>query len=127
MEDVVVPICFFAALAAIILVPVWLKSRERRQMQDLLRVSLDKGQPLPAEVIDALSKNVKTPPTSFGDIRVGVVWLAIGLGVAAFGFMIGFRHEEAFHPLIGIGMIPAIIGLAYIALGFFNPNKGNQA
>ena len=41
----------------------------------------------------------------------------------AFGFVVGFDEADAFHPLLGIGAIPAIIGLAYIVLSFFNPNK----
>lgn len=125
--EVLIPLVFFLVLGAIILVPVWLKSRERREMQDVLRHSIDKGQPLPSEIIEALTKTVKTPPTAFGDVRTGVVWLAVGLGIAGFGFMLGFRHEEAFHPLIGIGMIPSIIGLAFITLSFFNPNKDKKS
>lgn len=125
--EVLIPLFFIIGVAAVILIPSWLKSRERREMQSVLRHSIDKGQPLPTEIIDALTKTVKTPPTAFGDIRTGVIWLAIGLGIAGFGFMLGFRHEEAFHPMIGIGMIPSIIGLAFITLSFFNPNKDKKS
>ena len=59
-------------------------------------------------------------------MRAGIIWLAVGLGIGAFGFVIGFDEADAFHPLLGIGAIPAIIGLAYIVLSFFNPNKAKQ-
>lgn len=124
---ILIPISMFAMIAAIVLVPAWLKSRERSEMQSTLRSAIDKGQPMPAEIIEALTKNVKAAPTSLRDLRTGVVWLAVGLGIAAFGFMIGFEESDAFHPIAGIAMIPGIIGLAFIVLSFFNPNKGKQS
>jgi len=73
-----------------------------------------------------MTKNVKIVPTSLSDLRAGVIWLAVGLGLGAFGYMIGFEDADAFHPILGIATIPAVIGLAYIALSFFNPNKYKQ-
>lgn len=125
--SMLIPISFIVMIGAIVLVPTWLRSRERRELQDTLRAAIDKGQPLPAEIIDALTKNVKVAPTSLSDLRTGVIWLAIGLGIAAFGYMVGYEDADAFQPLVGIGAIPAIIGLAYIALSFFNPNKAKPS
>jgi hypothetical protein len=121
-----IPLGFFVLVGAIVVVPAWLKSRERRELQSTLRAAIDKGQPLPAEIIDAMTKNVKTAPTSLSDLRTGVIWLAVGLGIAAFGYMVGYEEADAFHPVVGIASIPAIIGLAYIALSFVNPNKFKQ-
>jgi hypothetical protein len=73
-----------------------------------------------------MTRNVKVAPTSLSDIRTGIIWLAVGAGIGAFGFMIGYEEAEAFHPMLGIASIPAVIGLAYIALSFFNPNKARQ-
>jgi len=125
-SEVLVPLGFFLMLAAIFVGPAWLKSRERREMQATLRTAIEKGQALPPEIIDAMTKNVKVAPTALSDMRAGVIWVAIGLGFAAFGFFIGFEAEEAFHPFLGIAAIPTIIGLAYIALSFFNANKAKQ-
>lgn len=123
---ILIPISLFAMIGAIVIVPSWLKSRERRELQATLRTAIDKGQPLPAEIIDAMTKNVKIAPTSLSDLRTGVIWLAVGLGIAAFGYMVGYEEADAFQPLVGIAAIPAIIGLAYIALSFVNPNKAKQ-
>ncbi|NQE64257.1 DUF6249 domain-containing protein [Caulobacter sp. RHG1] len=123
MEDVIVPIAFFACIAAVCITPVWLKSRDRKEMQATLRSAIEKGQPVPQEVIEALTRNVKGPPTALRDMRSGVIWLAIGLGIGGLGAMIGIREEEALHPLLGIAIIPSVIGLALIALSFFNPHK----
>ena len=124
--EVLIPLAPFAMVTAIIVVPAWLKSRERREMQATLRTAIDKGQPLPPEIIDAMTKNVKVAPTSLSDVRTGIIWLAVGAGLAAMGFMIGYEEAEAFHPMLGVAAIPAIIGVAYIALSFFNPNKARQ-
>lgn len=121
-----IPISFFVMIGAIVIVPSWLKSRERRELQATLRTAIDKGQPLPAEIIDAMTKNVKVAPTSLSDLRTGVIWLAVGLGITAFGYLVGYEDADAFQPLVGIGAIPAIIGLAFIALSFVNPNKSKQ-
>lgn len=123
---ILIPISMFAMIGAIVIVPSWLKSRERRELHSTLRAAIDKGLPLPTEIIDAMTKNVKVAPTALSDMRTGIIWLAVGLGIGAFGFVIGFDESDAFHPLLGIGSIPAIIGLAYIVLSFFNPNKAKQ-
>lgn len=123
---ILIPISMFAMIGAIVIVPSWLKSRERSEMQATLRSAIEKGQPMPAEIIDAMTKNVKVAPTSLSDLRTGVIWLAVGLGIAAFGYMVGYEEADAFQPLVGIASIPAIIGLAYIALSFVNPNKFKQ-
>ena len=125
--EMLIPIAFFAMIAAIVIVPNWLKSRERGEMQNTLRAAIDKGQPMPPEVIDALTKNVKVAPTALSDLRAGVIWIAVGVGIAVFGYFVSYEADEALHPMIGIGSIPAIIGVTYVILSFFNPNKGKQA
>lgn len=129
MEDLIPLVAVsmpFIMVIAIVVVPAWLKSRERREMQATLRTAIEKGQPLPPEIIDAMTKNVKVAPTSLSDMRTGIIWLAVGLGLGAFGYVIGFEDADAFHPMIGVAVIPSVIGLAYIALSFFNPNKAKQ-
>ena len=124
---ILVPIAMFAMIAAIVIVPNWLKSRERQEMQNTLRTAIDKGQPMPPEVIDALTKNVKQPSSALSDLRTGIIWIAIGVGIGVFGYFVSYEADEALRPMIGIGAIPAIIGATFVILGFFNPNKGKQS
>ncbi len=125
MDEVFIPIMFFAMIAAIVIVPTWLKSKERRDMQATLRASIDKGQSLPPEVIDALTRQtVKPPATASRDLRTGVILLALSVGIAATFTFIGshFGESEAW----GFGAfsaIPGAMGLAFIVLSFFNKNK----
>ena len=114
----------FGSLVAIVVGPSWLKSRERREIQQTVRVALEKGQPLPAEVIEALSKDiVKNLPSRSKDLRRGVLILSAAIGVALLGYAIGTREGDAVYPMLGVAAIPGMIGLAFIVLSFFNPNK----
>jgi len=123
MDGIWVPIIMFLVIGAIVIVPIWLKSRERIEMQSTLRAAIDKGQPVPPEVIEALTRNVKVPPTSLSDIRTGVIWLAVGIGIGLFSYFADFADQDVDFPGLGIACIPAVIGLAFIVLSFFNPNK----
>ena len=71
----------FAAIVAIIVGPSYLKSRERREIQTTVRTAIDKGQPLPPEVIEALSKDItKNLPSRTKDIRRGIIWVSASPG-----------------------------------------------
>lgn len=123
--EILIPLAPFIMVVAIIAIPAWLKSRDRREMQATLRAAIEKGQPLPPEIIDAMSKDsVKPPSTAQRDLRVGVIWLAVGMGIAVFAWLIGYQDMDATYPLMGIAAIPGLIGLAFIVLSFFNKNKG---
>lgn len=110
-------LALFGFLTAIIVVPRWLKSRDRRELQETLRMAMSKDQVLPPEVVEAITTDTRLPPSPERDLRDGVIWLAVGLGVAFFGWMVGFEDDDAVYPLIGLASIPALIGLALIALG----------
>ena len=122
-------LCVFGTITAIVVGPTYLKFRERREMQATVRAAIDKGQPLPAEMIEAMTKDVaKNLPSRTRDIRRGIIWLAAGIGIAAFGYLnsLGWRDsdmEQVFGGSIGIAAIPMTVGLAYLVLSFFNKNR----
>lgn len=120
-----IPIAFFIMIGAIVIVPNWLKSRERKEMQATLRSAIDKGQPLPPEVVESITKdNVKPPATAARDLRTGVILLAVAGGLAIMGYALSFNEMHAFYAVSGAAAIPGMIGLAFIVLSFFNKNKG---
>ncbi|WP_374513629.1 DUF6249 domain-containing protein [Brevundimonas sp.] len=133
MEDFIPVFAIFAVfgtITAIVVGPTWLKSREKREMQATLRHAMDKGQSLPPEVIDALTQDVsRNLPSRSRDIRRGVIWLAVGIGIGAFGLINDLSSGgsdwggNVGDGLLGIAAIPVTIGLAFIVLSFFNKNK----
>jgi hypothetical protein len=134
MTPILIVFTIFAAITAIILGPGYFKSRERRELQATVRAAIDKGQPLPPEVIEAMGKEAtKNVPSRTRDIRRGIIWLAVGIGIAAFGLVgdMGWGGSDDWGNarahigggLLGLACIPATIGLAFIVLSFFNKNK----
>jgi len=133
MEDftgLVAVLAIFGTITAIFFGPVYLKFRERRETQETVRRAIDKGQPLPPEVLDALTKDVtKNLPSRTRDIRRGIIWLAVGVGIAAFSLINGGSwggDNWSVHVSdggLGMAAIPTTIGLAYLVLSFFNKNK----
>jgi hypothetical protein len=118
-----IPIFFFAMIAAIVIVPRYFKSVERQKMAETLKAAIERGQPLPTEVVDAISSGVKTPPSPQRDLRTGIVWLGVGVGLAAMGWAIGFEDPDATFPMLGIACFPAFIGLAFIAMFFLSRGR----
>ncbi|HEY0601041.1 DUF6249 domain-containing protein [Brevundimonas sp.] len=129
MTPILIVAIVFSAITAIIFGPSYLKSRERREIQTTVRHAIDKGQQLPPDLIDAMTRDVASKlPSRTRDLRRGVIWLAVGVGIAAFGFLsdLGWDDhdlDQIGNGLLGVAAIPVTIGLAFIVLSFFNPNK----
>ena len=129
LTPILIVLIVFSAITAIIFGPSYLKSREKREIQETVRHAIDKGQALPSELIDAMTRDVASKlPSRTRDLRRGVIWVAVGIGIAAFGLLsdLGWdQHgmENFGNGLLGVAAIPFTIGLAFIVLSFFNPNK----
>lgn len=125
MEDILVPLGLFTMIAALVIVPKYLQARERREMQATVRAAIEKGQPLPPELIEALTKEVRLPKVSSAhrDMRIGVILLAVAGGVALTGVALGGINDNAMFGTVSGAAIPGMIGLAFVILSFFNPNK----
>ena len=113
------------------LVPRYLRSRDRQKTIELMRIALEKGQPLPPELVTALSAPEPQPRRGGGggqspDLRRAIVLIAVGLGIAGLGagmgWGIGFSSPEGGAVvggiIAGVGAIPGFIGLAFLVLWF---------
>jgi hypothetical protein len=124
--EILIPITLFMMIAAIVIAPRYFKSLERQKLQDTLRAAIEKGQPLPPEVVAAMTTDVKpdrTLPSSSRDLRTGIIWLGVGIGMATLGVAMSFEEPDATYPLIGIAAFPAFIGLAFIVISFLNRDR----
>ena len=112
---------FAAVVGPVILLGLffWFRLRARRDMQDTIRVALDKGHELSPELIDRLG-HPKAPKDR--DFRLGIIWLAVAIGIAMFSFAV--PEEEATQPLLGIAAFPCVIGIAYLILNKFAKRDG---
>ncbi|HEX5377105.1 MAG TPA: DUF6249 domain-containing protein [Phenylobacterium sp.] len=127
MEPVLIIFIIFGSIASLFLVPAYLRSQERQKLQETLRAAIEKGQPLPSEVVDAMTKDVKIrpQPSPYRDLRTGIIWVGVAVGVAGLGLALNFEEPDATFPLLGIACFPGFIGLAFILISFLG--RGRQA
>lgn len=107
---------FTSVVAPVVLLAVffWFRYKGRQQMQETIRLAMDKGQELSPELIDRLG-HPKAPKDK--DLRLGVIWLAVAIGFAMLSF--GIPEEEATGPILGLAAFPGAIGIAYLILHKF--------
>ncbi|MFC3078340.1 DUF6249 domain-containing protein [Phenylobacterium terrae] len=118
---ILVPLGLFAMIAAIVIVPRYFRSLERQKLQETLRAAVERGEPIPPEIVQAMTQPVKESRAGpyrhpDQDLRQGIVWLAVGFGIALMGYFIGFNEPDATHVMLGVAAIPGFIGLAFIVL-----------
>jgi len=124
-------VIFWSFVAAVVLVPKYLKSRERSKLLDTLKIAYEKGQPVPPELIEALQRGSGTPTvesttasTAESDLRRAIVLISVGVGIALLGYGlyygISYESEEGGAitgaAVAGCGAIPGLIGVAYLLL-----------
>ena len=131
---------FWCFIAAIILVPKYLRSRERSKLLDTLKIAYEKGQPVPPELIEALQRGstqtAYTAPvsTAESDLRRAIVLISVGVGIALLGYGlyygISFASEEGGAitgaAVAGCGAIPGLIGVAYLLLWLARRQPGKN-
>ncbi len=129
----IVPTVFWIFVGAVILVPVYLRSRERRMFYDTLRIAYEKGHPVAPELIAAMRANAAaTLPPAERDLRTGILLLATGLGVIGLGggLWYGIKTVDEFSAYTsglwvgGVGGLICLIGI--IHFGFWLARRGRR-
>jgi hypothetical protein len=125
MEAVLIVGIIFGSIAAVFIVPFWIRSQERIRVQETLRAAIESGQPMPTEMMETAARNinVRPAPSPSRDLRTGIIWLGVGLGFVAMGIALGYEDADATIPMISLAAFPVFIGLAFIALSFINRSK----
>ena len=104
-------IFMFLGLTVIISLFFWFRFRARGEMQQTIRTAIDKGQELTPELVESLGSPQKSSKDR--DLRLALIWLAIGLGIALFGFAMSTVEGRVLMIMLGISAFPFMIGLAY--------------
>jgi len=125
MEAVFIVGIIFGSIAAVIIVPFYLRSQERIRVQETLRAAIESGQPMPTEMMETAARNIniRPAPSPARDLRTGIIWLGVGLGFVAMGVAMGYEEPDSTIPMIAIAAFPIFIGLAFVALSFINRTK----
>lgn len=101
---VLVPIVFFATLAAIVLLAQMFATRRERMRQETLRALLEKGVDVPADLV---AGRAGAP----SDLRRGLVLVGAGLGLAIALAVVG----RGAAGLWSVGLVPVLMGAGYLA------------
>jgi hypothetical protein len=115
MDESMVPIVLFIGITVIFCALFWFRYKARSDMQSTIRAALDKGQELTPEVIDRLGHPKASKDK---DLRMGIIWIAVALGLVGFGFGIPDEDDVA-RIFAGIAGFPFVIGIAYLILHKF--------
>ena len=100
-------------LALVVCLFFWFRYKNRNDMQTTIRTALEKGQELSPEIIDRLG----TPkPPKDKDLRVGLIWLALAVGLAVFGWAMPDDDDEVFQIFMGMAAFPISLGVAYLLM-----------
>jgi hypothetical protein len=111
LAENLVPIVLFLAIAVTYCVKYYFAYRGRQDAQKTVRVALERGDPMSPELLDRL---VQSPVPKRTDVRRGVIGIFLGIGLGAFGFILG--DEDAVRPMLAVGLVPLLLGLAYLLL-----------
>src|SRR5690242_7014300 len=88
-SDAFVPFLFFGFLAAIILVPIYLRERTRQSAHHLIAQALEKGQPIDPSLMRSLTEGQKKPQDKArASLGSGIVLLGLAGGFVGGGFAV---------------------------------------
>jgi hypothetical protein len=127
MDEVFIPITFFAVIAVVIWLFQHFGLRKRIEAFKVLSLAIEKGQPLTPETLESMAR-LSSP---IADLRRGIVFVAIAAGFASFSTIIGWNATGEFRDVVrglyGVATFPLFIGLAFLGLHFFaNESKRRQ-
>lgn len=113
LEDILIPIVLFGTIALIIWLVVSYRHRSRADKQLTIRLALEKG----AELTPELMKSISEPePPKNKDLRSGLIWLSLGVGLALCGFAVPDPTGNALQGCLAGAAFPFSIGIAYIIM-----------
>lgn len=113
MVEEMIPVVLFLVLGGIFWAMFYFRHRSRAETQQTIRLALDKGAQLTPELLDRLGEPV---PDKSTDLRRGLVWLALGFGLALCGFFVPDPSGDALKGCLAGASFPVLIGIAYIVM-----------
>ncbi len=113
MVEELIPIALFASIALIFFIVMYFKQRSRAEMQQTIRLALEKGNELTPEIISRLGE---PEPSKNRDLRRALIWLALAVGLALCGFFVPDPSGHALRGTLAGAAFPLAIGVAYMIM-----------
>jgi len=116
-----VPFGFFLLVGTSLWMVLHFRNKRSLEVQQTVRIALEKGVQLSPELIEQMGASHKPHPLK--DVRKGIAWIAVAVGVALFGYCVPDPSNEAFSALLAIAALPLAIGVGYLAMHQFARNQ----
>jgi len=113
MVEELIPIALFASIALIFFIVLYFKQRARSEMQQTIRMALERGTELTPEIINTLGD---PEPSKNKDLRLGLIWMALAVGLALCGFAVPDPTGNALRGCLAGAAFPFAIGVAYMIM-----------
>ena len=115
----VMPFAAFGFVLTLLSIIFGFERKKDRNRHDTIRVYLEKGLEVPPELLVDKDNPKTWKPTS--DIRKGVIWFTVGLGISLTVFIFAMSSRGA-----ALGLIPMFIGIAYFIAAKLDPKPSQQ-
>ena len=112
-EDILIPGILFGGMTIVLSLYLWFRYRNRFDMQETIRLALNKGHELSPEIIDRLGH----PKASRDrDLRLALIWLALAVGFVLCGFAVPDPSGYALRGILSGAAFPFALGVAYLIM-----------
>jgi len=124
--EILAPVTVFGSVVLIVWIVFHHGAKNRREVLETVRQAAQSGTQLTPDVIRALGMPQKKKG---GDIRAGIILLAMAASFIALGTAIGGveRDFEILWIMSGVASFPGFVGIALIAMGMLMRDKSNDA
>ncbi len=120
MADEFIPIVMFIVIGVVVGLVFYFKSKARADMQQTVRLALEKGTELSPALIDRLGDAEPEPDR---DLRRGLIWLSLAVGLLLCGIAVPDNSGEALRGILAGAAFPFAIGSAYMIMWRYGQSK----
>ena len=104
---------FLMFVAVVVVAGIWRKTTLQREQLATIRLAIEKGQPWDPAILDRVFR--EQPDKRSDMIGGALVTIAAGVGLGIMGVFIAIGGDgQALYPLIGVGSLVALIGVALL-------------
>lgn len=120
MVEELIPIVMFVVVGVIFWLFYLFRHRNRAEIQQTIRLALEKGHDLSPELIAQLGE---PEPNSNRDLRRGLIWLALAVGLALCGLFVPDPSGHALRGCLAGAAFPLAIGVAFMVMWRYGENQ----
>ena len=120
MAEEMIPISMFIGITVVLGLYFWFRHRNRQELQQTIRLALERGQELSPELIDRLG--YPTSPKD-KDLRLAAIWLSLAAGLALCGVAAPDPSGYALRGCLAGAAFPLCIGIAYLIMWKFTERR----